>query len=95
MIKKRLAYFYFSFPQARVVLEKLNDELSRTLDKISKSERMINSNMSEIGDIYKNQSEELKKLSAHYTNLSSSLKEMNENYRLVSEKLEQIQVRHV
>lgn len=73
-------------------MEKLNDELSRTLDKISKSERIINSNMSDIGEQYKNQSEELKKLSAHYNNLNNSLKEMNENYRVVSEKLEQIQV---
>lgn len=58
-------------------MEKLNDELTSTLDKISKSERMINSNMSDIGDQYKNQSEELKKLSSHYNNLSTAMKEMN------------------
>ena len=44
---------------------------------------MINSNMSDIGDQYKNQSEELKKLSTHYNNLNASIKEMNEQYRLV------------
>lgn len=48
---------------------------------------MINSSMSDIGDQYKNQSEELKKLSAHFNNFSSSMKEMNENYRTVGEKL--------
>lgn len=53
---------------------------------------MINSNMSDAGQQYKNQSEELKKLSTHYNNMSASLKEMNDNYRVVSEKLEQIQV---
>lgn len=46
--------------------------------------------MSSIGEQYKSQSEELKKLNIHYNNLSNSIKEMNENYRLVSEKLEQI-----
>ena len=66
--------------------------MTSTLDKISKSERMINSSMSDVGDQYKSQSEELKKLSSHYNNLSNSMKEMNENYRLISEKLEQIQV---
>lgn len=48
---------------------------------------MINTNMSDIGDQYKSQSEELKKMSAHFNNLSASMKEMNENYRLVGEKL--------
>mgnify|MGYP003684224177 CR=1 FL=1 len=49
--------------------------------------------MKDVGDQYKNQSEELKKLSAHYTNLNASIKEMNESYRLVGEKLEQIQAK--
>jgi hypothetical protein len=48
--------------------------------------------MSDAGQQYQSQSEELKKLSTHYNNLSASLKEMNDNYRIVSEKLEQIQV---
>ena len=48
--------------------------------------------MSDAGQQYKSQSEELKKLSAHYTNMSASLKEMNDSYRVVSEKLELIQV---
>jgi len=68
----------------------MNDELSRTLDRISKSESQINNSMSDIGDQYKTQSEDLKKLSAHYNNLSNSIKEMNENYRGISEKLEVI-----
>lgn len=54
---------------------------------------MINSSMSDIGDQYKSQSEELKKLSSHFNNLSNAMKEMNENYRIVSEKLEQIQAK--
>ena len=70
----------------------MNEDLSKTLEKISKSERMINSNMSDVGEQYKNQSEELKKLSTHYNNLSAAIKEMNDNYRIISEKLEQIQV---
>ena len=48
--------------------------------------------MSEIGEQYKGQSEELQKMSAHFNNLSTSMKEMNENTRLVGEKLEQTQV---
>lgn len=75
---------WLSFPNARGVLEKANDDLSRTLEKIEKSEKIINSNMSDAGQQYKSQSEELKKLSIHYNNLSGSLKEMNENYRVVS-----------
>lgn len=47
--------------------------------------------MSDIGDQYRNQSEELQKLSAHFNNFSASMKEMNETYRLVGEKLEEIQ----
>ena len=43
--------------------------------------------MSDIGDQYISQSEELKKLSSHFNNLSTAMKEMNENYRLISEKL--------
>jgi hypothetical protein len=43
--------------------------------------------MSDVGEQYKSQSEELKKLSTHYNNQSSAIKEMNENYRIVSEKL--------
>ena len=74
------------------MLEKVNDDLSRTLEKIEKSEKVINSNMSDAGQLYKSQSEELKKLSTHYNNMSASLKEMNDNYRVVSEKLELIQV---
>ena len=99
-LNKKLHRFYqekvqcdlFSFPNARAVLEKVNDDLSRTLEKIEKSEKVINSNMSDAAQHYQSQSEELKKLSTHYNNLSASLKEMNENYRVVSEKLEQIQV---
>ena len=51
---------------------------------------MINNKMSHMGDQYKGQSEELKKLSAHYNNLNISVREMNDNYRVVGEKLEQI-----
>jgi hypothetical protein len=40
--------------------------------------------MSDIGEQYKSQSEELKKLSAYYNNMSVALKEMNDNYRVVS-----------
>ena len=47
----------FSFPKTRTVLEKLNDDLTKTLETISKSEKMINNNMSEIGEQYKGQSE--------------------------------------
>jgi estrogen-related receptor beta like 1 len=68
----------------------MNEELSRNLERISRSEGQINSSMSSIGEQYKSQSEELKKLNIHYNNLSNSIKEMNENYRLVGEKLEQI-----
>ena len=74
------------------MLEKVNDDLSRTLEKVEKSEKVINSNMSDAGQLYKSQAEELKKLSTHYNNMSASLKEMNDNYRVVSEKLELIQV---
>jgi len=49
--------------------------------------------MKDVGDQYKNQSEELKKLSARYNNMNVSIKEMNESSRLVGEKLEQIQAK--
>ena len=47
--KEKVQNFLCSFPNARGVLEKLNEDLSKTLEKISKSERMINSNMSDVG----------------------------------------------
>lgn len=90
-LKRSKLILEYSFPNARIVLEKLTDELTTSLDKISKSEKMINSSMSDIGDQYRNQSEELQKLSAHFNNFSASMKEMNETYRLVGEKLEEIQ----
>lgn len=68
-------------------MEKLNEDLSKTLEKVQKSERIINSNMSDVGEQYKNQAEDLKKLSSHYNNLSAAIKEMNDNHRIVSEKL--------
>ena len=91
-LRKSNRFFIDSFPKTRVVLEKLNDDLTRTLDTISKSEKMINNNMSEIGEQYKGQSEELQKMSALFNNLSTSMKEMNESTRLVGEKLEQTEV---
>lgn len=54
--KEEVAALICSFPNARGVLEKLNDDLSRTLEKVSKSERIINSNMSDVGEQYKSQS---------------------------------------
>ena len=93
--RKSILCIYYSFPNTRSILQKLNDDLTSTLDKISKSERMINSSMSDIGDQYKSQSEELKTLSSHFNNLSTAMKQMNENYRLISEKLEQIQVKYI
>lgn len=55
--EEKVTFIIFSFPNTRAILEKLNDDLSSSLDKISKSERMINSSMSDIGDQYKSQSE--------------------------------------
>ena len=55
--KKSNLFNSWSFPKSRAVLEKLNDDLTRTLDTISKSERMINTNMSDIGEKYKSQSD--------------------------------------
>ena len=40
--------------------------------------------MSDVGEQYKNQAEDLKKLSSHYNNLSAAIKEMNDNHRIVS-----------
>jgi hypothetical protein len=49
LIKKKYILYYLSFPNSRNVLEKMNDDLSRTLEKVTKSEKVINSNMSDIG----------------------------------------------
>lgn len=38
-----------SFPTSRSVLEKMNEELSKTLERITRSEGQINSSMSSIG----------------------------------------------
>lgn len=56
-LKRSIFLFMLSFPKSRIILEKLNDDLTKTLETISKSERMINTNMSEIGEQYKSQSE--------------------------------------
>ena len=56
-LKRGKGFSLWSFPKTRAILEKLNDDLTKTLDTISKSERMINTNMSEIGDQYKSQSD--------------------------------------
>ena len=55
---------------------------------ILKNEKIINSNMSEIGAQYRQKSEESRLLNTQYTNLTSSIKEMNENNRTITEKLE-------
>ncbi len=47
--KEEVSWCKCSFPSAKAVLEKLNDDLSRTIDKVQKSERMINANMSDVG----------------------------------------------
>lgn len=44
---------------------------------ITKSEKIINSNMSDVGTQYRQKSEESRLLNTQYTNLTSSIKEMN------------------
>lgn len=55
--KEEVIISKLSFPNTRIILEKLNEELTANLDKISRSEKMINSSMSDIGEQYKSQSE--------------------------------------
>lgn len=71
-------------PESRNKLERLADEISKTLDVILKNEKIINSNMSDIGAQYKQKSEESRLLNTQYNNLTSSIKEMNETNRSVT-----------
>jgi seryl-tRNA synthetase len=92
LLRKRNIICKYRIPESRMKLERLGEDLTKTLDKIFKSEKVINSNMSDVGAQYRNKSEDYKKLSTHYNNLNVSIKEMNENYRVVSEKLETLNV---
>lgn len=72
--KKRMSLPLLSIPESRLKLEKLGEDLTKTLEQIFKSEKVINSNMSDIGAQYRTKSEDLKKLSTHYNNLNVSTK---------------------
>lgn len=65
---------YCRIPDSRTKLERLGDDLTKTLEKIFKSEKVINSNMSDVGAQYRTKSEDYKKLSTHYNNLNVSIK---------------------
>jgi len=43
-------------------LERVTDELSEVIDRITKRESSINENMSDMGSEYKNKNEEFKKI---------------------------------
>jgi hypothetical protein len=55
--RRGMIFSYCSIPESRIKLEKLGDELNKTLEKIYKSEKVINSNMSEVGTEYSSKSE--------------------------------------
>ena len=77
-------------PESRMKLDKLSENLQGLLERISKREDNINSNMNEqVTDIiyiyiyiqgaeYKRRNEEYKKIEAQYKNLTNAIKEMGE-----------------
>jgi len=79
-----------SLPEARTKLERMSEDLGKVLEKITKRERGINVNMTELGTEYKARAEELKTSLGKYHELEKSVKEKKEEFRKVSEKYEAI-----
>ncbi|CAD8109533.1 unnamed protein product [Paramecium primaurelia] len=78
-------------PEARIKLERLTDELSEILDRISKREYNINENMHDMGSEYKKKNEEVKRIELQCKNYTNAIKEMGDQYKQISEKYETVQ----
>ncbi|CAD8204903.1 unnamed protein product [Paramecium pentaurelia] len=78
-------------PEARIKLERLTDELSEILDRISKREYNINENMHDMGSEYKKKNEDVKKIELQCKNYTNAIKEMGDQYKQISEKYENVQ----
>lgn len=62
-------------------MERLSDELSEVLDRITKREYNINENMMDMGSEYKKKNEEYKKIETQYKNYTNAIKEMTDQYK--------------
>jgi len=79
-----------SLPDARGKLERMSENLSKVLEKITGREKRINVNMNELGTEYKAKAEDLKVNLTRYHELEKSVKEKREDLRKVSEKYDAI-----
>ncbi|KAM3136716.1 hypothetical protein pb186bvf_011161 [Paramecium bursaria] len=78
-------------PEARGKLEKVSDELSEVLDRISKREQTINDSMNDQVKDFKRKNEDYRNIEAQYKNLNNAIKEMSEQYRQIDEKYNMVQ----
>ncbi|EGR30951.1 intraflagellar transport protein, putative [Ichthyophthirius multifiliis] len=79
-------------PEARPKLERLIDHLSKVLEQISKREKNINQNMTDLGGEYRTKSENYKTIVTQYNNLQNSIKEQGEQYKQLKEKYDAIKI---
>jgi len=65
-----------NLPDVRMKLEKVSDEVSRALEKISKKEAMLNKGMAGMTGNYKSTSGTLKQLTDEHNKIKSHIEEM-------------------
>ena len=82
-----------SLPNVKVRLEKLSDDLSNALDRISKKEIVINKNFNYLLGDYKAQAESNKELRGNYNQLNESVQKQQQQLLEIKEKLEELQNR--
>jgi estrogen-related receptor beta like 1 len=78
-------------PNVKIRLEKLSDDVSNALDRISKKELVINKNFNYLLGDYKAQAESNKELRANYNQLNESVQKQQQQLIEIKEKLEELQ----
>lgn len=79
-----------TLPDVRHKLEKISDEVSRTLETIMKKEQVLNKGFSNMTGDYKNSAQNSKELENEYNRLNSKTQEMESQLYDINEKLAEI-----
>ncbi len=80
-----------NLPDVRMKLEKVSDEVSRALEKISKKEAMLNKGMAGMTGNYKSTSTTLKGITDDNNKIKAHIEEMEAQYYEIEEELTKIQ----
>eukprot|EP01017_Pseudomicrothorax_dubius_P029003 TRINITY_DN3493_c0_g1_i13.p1 TRINITY_DN3493_c0_g1~~TRINITY_DN3493_c0_g1_i13.p1 ORF type:complete len:397 (+),score=127.10 TRINITY_DN3493_c0_g1_i13:70-1260(+) len=82
-----------NIPDARNRLEKLSEEMTKLLDRISQRENSINVNLNDQGLQYRTQAEDYKTLQQGYQTKNEAVNEMREKFKKINEQFESIQAK--